>query len=114
MTSKQLQSKADKKNMYKQVDPQSTKTRYFDEGWKDGYKFRNEEIKLVSEKELLAKFKEVTDAAICVKIAKEYQWEINVEDLRQAFADWYFEFKNETGQPPLAMQIFFWFENNLK
>jgi hypothetical protein len=38
----------------------------------------------------------------------------NVEALRGNFSDWYFGIKEETGKPPLAMQIFFWFENNLR
>lgn len=37
----------------------------------------------------------------------------NVEDLRQKFGDWYFGIKEDTGNPPLAMQIFYWFEKNV-
>jgi len=39
----------------------------------------------------------------------------NAEDLRQRFSEWYFGVKesNSEGKPPLAMQIFYWFDKNL-
>lgn len=38
----------------------------------------------------------------------------NVEELRQAFSEWYFGCKETNGgYPPVAMQIFFWFEQKI-
>lgn len=36
----------------------------------------------------------------------------NIEKLRNSFSEWYFGIKEETGKPPLAMQIFYWFETS--
>jgi len=36
----------------------------------------------------------------------------SIEYLREEFSKWYFGFQQDTGKPPLAMQIFYWFENN--
>lgn len=36
----------------------------------------------------------------------------DIEDLRNRFSEWYI--KKESQNPPLAMQIFYWFENNIK
>ena len=38
----------------------------------------------------------------------------NVEDFRQSFIKWYSGVKETNGDtPPLAIQIFFWFEKNI-
>lgn len=40
------------------------------------------------------------------------QWPI--KDLSNRFSEWYFGIKNETGSAPLAMQIFYWFAQNVR
>lgn len=36
-----------------------------------------------------------------------------VKKLAEDFEEWYFSIKNDTGKPPLAMQIFYWFSKHL-
>lgn len=44
----------------------------------------------------------------------EKRTQSNVEELRTKFSEWYFGVKETNGgNPPLAMQIFFWFDQNL-
>jgi len=43
----------------------------------------------------------------------EVRAQSNVEDLRQSFIEWYSGVKETNGgYPPLAMQIFYWFDKN--
>lgn len=37
----------------------------------------------------------------------------NIEQLRIEFSEWYFGIKEQIGKPPLAMQIFYWFESRI-
>jgi len=47
------------------------------------------------------------------KEIKENRIQANVESLRKSFEEWYFSIKKESGEPPLAMQIFHFFETKI-
>lgn len=79
---KQLEKMASEANPYKVGSPYGLDTRGYKEGYPAGYEQRDKEIKMgrISDEELLARFDEavrqpnmiVGDAALCVKIAKDY------------------------------------------